>query len=516
MEVAGDDRVLATVRDISDRKRRESALQRHKHNLEQLHAVSEELLAAETHREVSAAVLDAANSVLSPAWSGILLEEDGELQPVAVEGADETEVAAPPSGERGIEQRAVETGETQVVEGTNGPELYVPLEGHGVLCLRGHDLTESNARELAEVLASHAAVALDRADREAELESGIERIDSLARAFPDFAFFFEADGTYDEVWFASGQEQTLNLTEGLVGRTVQDVLGPEPATVIQQTIDEVLQTGEVQEVEYAVDSENGQCWYEARAAPLPQDVEGEADVVLVARDVTKRREYENRLERQNERLDDFASLVSHDLRNPLNVIQGRLGLIGSTAEDESVLEHAKAAASAADRMDDLIDDLLTVARTDEQELSITEVSLHEAATRAWSAVADCDASMRVQSDGTIRADETELIRLFENLFRNSIEHAGPSVSVRVSRTQDGFVVADDGPGIDEDHRDQVFESGFSTAEQGTGYGLDIVDRVAEAHDWDISLTDSEEGACFEFTGVNFVGEATRQADGNEA
>jgi signal transduction histidine kinase len=74
-------------------------------------------------------------------------------------------------------------------------------------------------------------------------------------------------------------------------------------------------------------------------------------------------------------------------------------------------------------------------------------------------------------------------------------------------TNDGVEIAYeiDGPGIPEDRRDRVLEAGYSTAENGTGLGLDIVREIAEAHGWEITVTESETGgARFDITGVTVV------------
>ncbi|WP_254278861.1 sensor histidine kinase [Haloarcula marina] len=77
-----------------------------------------------------------------------------------------------------------------------------------------------------------------------------------------------------------------------------------------------------------------------------------------------------------------------------------------------------------------------------------------------------------------------------------------SVTVTVGESTDGFSVADDGPGIGPANRDAVFDTGFTTAGDGTGYGLAIVETIAEAHDWDVSVAESHDGgARFEFGGV---------------
>ncbi|MFC7059043.1 sensor histidine kinase [Halovenus salina] len=114
--------------------------------------------------------------------------------------------------------------------------------------------------------------------------------------------------------------------------------------------------------------------------------------------------------------------------------------------------------------------------------------------RCWETAGDEESTLVVDTDREIYADEHRLQRLFENLFRNVDEHAGNDVTVTVGDLPDGFYVADDGPGIAPGDRDRVFELGYSTADDGTGFGLYIVKTIADAHDWEVTITDSEEAA----------------------
>ncbi|MDY7083008.1 MAG: HAMP domain-containing sensor histidine kinase, partial [Halobacteria archaeon] len=77
--------------------------------------------------------------------------------------------------------------------------------------------------------------------------------------------------------------------------------------------------------------------------------------------------------------------------------------------------------------------------------------------------------------------------------RNSVEHAGKDVTVRVGGSENGFYVKDDGEGIPEKERDAVFNTGYTSANDGTGLGLSIVEKVVEAHGWSIEVSESEEG-----------------------
>ncbi|KAB1196382.1 MULTISPECIES: HAMP domain-containing sensor histidine kinase [Haloferax] len=253
--------------------------------------------------------------------------------------------------------------------------------------------------------------------------------------------------------------------------------------------------------------------------------------------------HEAKLERQNERLDQFASVVSHDLRNPLNVAQMRLEL----AREGHGYEHLSTVADAHDRMEALIQDVLELARTGEAVGETEPVGL---ASVAADAVANTDldaAGLTVESDTTLVADPERLTAVFENLFRNSVEHASASTSgrsaadsgvgsasngpatptadgggpvdddspsdiavehstsgvhVRVGPLDDGFFVEDDGPGIPPEEQERVFESGYTTDPDGTGLGLAIVSGVADAHGWSVTATSGESGGVrFEFRDV---------------
>lgn len=205
------------------------------------------------------------------------------------------------------------------------------------------------------------------------------------------------------------------------------------------------------------------------------------------------------IERQNEHLEQFAGVVSHDLRNPVNVAAGHLELV----REECRSDHLEPVARALVRMEELIDDVLTLARHGQPIGEPGPVPLRGAVTEAWSTAGAESAALVVADDlPTVRADETRLRELLENVFRNAIDHAGPDVTVAVGRLPRGFSVEDDGPGIPEDRREKVLEWGHSTDRDGTGLGLGIVTQIAEAHGWSVAVTEgSNGGARFEVTGV---------------
>jgi len=202
------------------------------------------------------------------------------------------------------------------------------------------------------------------------------------------------------------------------------------------------------------------------------------------------------LQRQNAQLEQFAGTVSHDLRNPLTVARGYATML----EDDGV-QYADRLLQAFDRMEEIIDDVLVLAR-EGQSIDDTEpVSLSAVAADAWESIQAPDATLDVVADATLEADPERLRTLLENLFTNAVDHGSDTATITVDTLPDGagFRVADDGSGIPDADKPDVLDHGFTTRADGTGFGLSIVQQIADAHGWDVAVTDADcGGACFEF------------------
>ncbi|MDS0294476.1 PAS domain-containing sensor histidine kinase [Halogeometricum luteum] len=227
--------------------------------------------------------------------------------------------------------------------------------------------------------------------------------------------------------------------------------------------------------------------------PMSPSVTDEEGYAVVVRDVTDYRSETRSLERRNERLTAFASSVSHDLRNPLSAALAQLDVARARYPGDAH-PHLDTAYQSLLRMNDRIDEALTLAREGARGVERAQVPLRETAERAWRVAGPEGGALRfVDPPETVSADEEGLCRLFENLFDNAKTHAGDGVTVEIGGTDEGFYVADDGPGIPPDRRDSVFEYGVTGSADGTGFGLAIVTAIADAHDWRIGVDESGTG-----------------------
>jgi signal transduction histidine kinase len=161
--------------------------------------------------------------------------------------------------------------------------------------------------------------------------------------------------------------------------------------------------------------------------------------------------------------------------------------------------------AAHDRMRSIIEEALTMVRTGSDVEAVDPVNVETFAADCWANVATGDATMEVVAPGLVYGDEDRLTHLFENLFRNAVDHGGPDVTVRVGVEDGRFFVEDDGPGISPEDRESVFELGWTTEDAGSGLGLNIVADIAAAHGWTPSVGESASGgARFEFRDARSV------------
>jgi PAS domain S-box-containing protein len=356
----------------------------------------------------------------------------------------------------------------------------------------------------------------------------------LFESTADVLWMFSADwtevlfinGAYEDLWGRESAALERDPTDFLEG------IHPDDRDEVHAAMERVA-GGRSAEMEFRVDPTGDYSrWVWTRARPIRDEAGDVVHIAGVSRDVTERSEYERELRRQNERLDEFASVVSHDLRNPLSVARGRVSL---ALEDCDCDEHLVPIASAVERMASIVEDTLTLARQGRAVDEFEWVDVASLAEESWAMIDTADADLEVREAFRVRGDRDRLRHAFENLFANAVEHGstsppsqaredavehgstdsrtrsddavengGTDVTVGVETVGDtGFYVEDDGPGIPPSDRELVLDPGYTSTEGGTGFGLAIVRRVAEAHGWTVEITEGTAGgARFEFHGVD--------------
>jgi len=373
----------------------------------------------------------------------------------------------------------------------------VRKDGQEIICEWHNRVVTDTTDEVMAVFSQFQDVT-DRERRKSELQE----YETLVKALTDAVYVVDEEGqfTYVNDEFAE-----------LVGYDRERILGSPPSLIKDEAAVEqaehhlgrLLSSDGPESVtfELTVHPRDGDpiiC--EDHMAVLPYDGDQFNGSVGILRDITERKQREKKLEEQNTQLEEFARVVSHDLRNPLNVAEGRIELAQDTCEGD----HLTKAEDALERCQTLIDDLLLVAREGTRVRDVEPIALNAIAEQCWRHVATDDATLQLSTERTIHADRSRLQQLLENLYRNAIDHGGAGVTVTVGNLSDGFYVADDGPGIPDTERDTVFDVGYSTTDDGTGFGLSIVQQVADSHGWHACVTDGPSGgARFEFTSVDY-------------
>ena len=532
------DGVVFSLSDVTEQHRREE-------RLAQLHEATRDLDGARTRAEVAQIASEAADSVLGFELNGVHLydESAGGLAPTAVSDAVRDFSDELVTFDEGIAWEAFQAddvrayGDVQEADEVYDPDtdvrsgLYFPLGEHGVLVVSSQQPNDFDDTDLSlgQVLAANATSALDRVLRERALETVQHQTSALMNTSTvsetvaiaietardalgaDLSWYLRRSdddtrlvptATTDRIADGDSFPDAFERDDGGAGDllwAVADGGGPGVVPPDDLPTDPQIRSA----IAYPVS--DGVFVFAADEADAFDETDKRLCAILVAtlEAALERAEREallrdrtQQLTDQNEQLDQFASVVAHDLRNPLQVLRGVLEAVDT--DDE----HVGRGVRALDRMEDIIDDVLTLAR-DGTSIDATEpVSLASVARSSWDVVDADEATLVVDRDCRLIADPARLRQLLENLYRNAVEHGSPTVTVSIGPLADGFYVADDGPGVLPGDRERIFDSGYSGSENGTGFGLAIVARIAEAHGWSVAATEGTDGGLrLEFTGA---------------
>ena len=210
-------------------------------------------------------------------------------------------------------------------------------------------------------------------------------------------------------------------------------------------------------------------------------------------DITEQKQAYESLKQQKKELSDFAHMMSHDLNSYFFKIRGSILLLGTKGELPEIHEIKLLIEEMSELVQHsvvLADAGLTIDR--KEKVNLARLVRDIAVRHLPAGIALVEGPLQ-----SVMADEIKLIQIFQNLFRNAVEHGSPT-TVEVQRYDSGegirIVVSNDGKPIPNDLRPNVFQKGFTTKEKGKGYGLSIVKKLVEVHGWQIKLVDTPETA----------------------
>ncbi|MFB6126293.1 MAG: PAS domain S-box protein [Halolamina sp.] len=342
----------------------------------------------------------------------------------------------------------------------------------------------------------------DRPQQVARLRRIQEQFDTL----PDIFYVTDEDGRL--VRFNDRLSDVTGYTEDeLDSIYLLDLIPQKDRDRFEHDQEELSDTDDIVTMESWLVTKDGEhIPYEFRRRQLVDPEGGVFGFAEIARDITERKRYERQLEQHIDRLNEFARVLTHDLRNPLSVVKEQMDTVADDVGETHTI-NIESVNRSLDRIEDIIDDVLEITRTG---LPVTEpeaTDISALARRTWEDMAKGPAhpDLTCEDIPSVMADPSLLERLLMNLFRNAVEHGGREVVVRVGPLDDGFYVEDDGPGIPPEGRESIFDWKYTTKAEDSGIGLKSVEQIVDAHGWGISLTESGEGgARFEITGVEFA------------
>ena len=339
---------------------------------------------------------------------------------------------------------------------------------------------------------------------EMALEATREELRQIIDLVPDLVFVKNHEGEY-----LLANEATAEA----YGKTPEEMEGRSEAEIIPNVDDaaafrhddlDVIESGKPKYIgEEALTTAAGETRVlETTKIPYTNPETGEDAVLGYARDITDLKEYERTLEEQRDNLELLNQVVRHDIRNQLMVVESYTELLEDSLPDDqsrtyarTVIEAAKQAAEITETAKDVTDVLLQVG-ADRTPMSLCD-ELSGEIEKIRSDQNRVTVSVDVEiPDVTVLADDL-LESVFRNLLTNAVVHndknvAEIAVSTRVSDETVRVSIADNGPGITDDHKEQIFQEGEKGLESGgTGVGLYLVKTLVDKYGGDVWVEDNE-------------------------
>lgn len=355
---------------------------------------------------------------------------------------------------------------------------FLPVYDHdnrlSAVCFTATDISE---RKLAEL----------------ELASSEARFRSLVQNSSDIVTVLDKEGRV--TYTSESTERMLGYAAPeLEGKPLESLVTGEDLDVYRKVLAEVIENPHaISSIEYQISDARGRKVYlESVMNNLLADTSVQG-VVVNSRDVTQRKETENKLKQTNFELDSFVYRASHDLRAPLRSVLGLLNLMRMEAGEEQKLAYVGLAEKSINKLDSFILDLTNFSRNTRLDIRKEKIDFHGLIAECLENLRYMENADRVKSILDVReevpyfGDPGRMAILFQNLISNAIKYQKTGVDsfvkVTIHSAPDGvhIEVADNGKGISAEYVDKIFEMFFRASEDsyGSGLGLYITRQVVE-------------------------------------
>ncbi len=366
------------------------------------------------------------------------------------------------------------------------------------------------------------------AQKEAEQAMIRERylLHALLDTIPDHIYFKDVDSRFIRNSRAHAKSFGVEDPNDLIGKTDFDFFSEEHARQAFEDEQEIIRSGKpligIEEKETWPDGHI--TWASTTKMPLRDEKGQIVGTFGISRDITRQKETEQEakklteaLKRSNRELEEFAYVASHDLHEPLRMISSYLLLISRRYQaqlDQDGREFIGFAVDGAQRMQAMINDLLTYSRVTTQGKIFSQIELEAVLQRALLnlkvAIAESGARLTHNPLPAVSGDDRQIERLLQNLIGNALKYRRPDVAPEIQVSAEKrdsewvFGIRDNGIGIDPKYFDRIFGifQRLHTREQykGTGIGLAICKKTVERHGGRIWVESEEgKGATFYFT-----------------
>lgn len=320
----------------------------------------------------------------------------------------------------------------------------------------------------------------------------------ILRALPDWLYIVDDEGEFTGANNYSTLEAYIPDYD-LIGKNVNQLMPQDVSVPFMATLKEVIESGQSTSFEYYDTTIYKGRHFKVIIAPFK-----DYEYLVIIRDVTDLKEAQSelvtkaeKLEQSNKELEEFAYVVSHDMKQPIRTIISYLSLLKRKYEkalDEEANVFINFSIEGANKMSDLIRDILQYSRVEQQIDVVKDVPLNTVVGKVIAILGDTiktsNAEVKVDDLPHINGNDTMLSELFQNLIENGIKYnRAPDKKVNVNVKDDGdfwlFEVTDNGIGFDEEYAQQIFKifKRLHNDEEfpGTGIGLSICHKVVTKH-----------------------------------